>query len=38
MKQVSERQVKNLSNTDPNTIDNYPHSTPKIKEWRIEEE
>jgi len=30
------RMVKNLSCKDPKTIDNFPHETPFIQEWKVE--
>ncbi len=34
---IYKRIVKNLACTDPKKIDNYPHETPYISEYKLEE-
>ena len=36
-KEMYERMIKNLSCKDPDKIDNYPHETPYIIEYDLEE-
>ncbi len=36
-KEMWQRMIKNLSCKDPDKIDNYPHETPYITEYEVEE-
>ncbi len=36
-KEMWQRIVKNLSCKDPEKINNIPHETPYIREWKVEE-
>jgi len=36
-KHLQNDMIKNLSCTDPDKIDNYPHATPYIQEYELEE-
>ena len=36
-KELWQEMVKNLECEDPDKIDNYPHDTPYIHEWDVEE-
>ena len=36
-KEMWQRMVENLSCEDPEKIDNYPHETPNIREYEVEE-
>jgi len=36
-REMWQRMVNNLSSEDPKKIDNYPHETPYIQEYEVEE-
>ncbi|MCK4555741.1 MAG: hypothetical protein KAT83_03980, partial [Candidatus Aenigmarchaeota archaeon] len=38
LKELWLKMIKNLECEDPDTIDNYPHETPYIQEWDVEED